>query len=267
MPEKIGKRCQMGKKKKQVYVVVRGHKPGLYTAWFGKGGAAEQVEGFPQAVYRGFHSLTEAAVWLASQEEDLLFQLPPDLQDLLESCYATSLEDGPESFLEGGKVVIYTDGGAIDNPGPGGYGVVLCYKGHRKELSGGFRSTTNNRMELWACIEGLKALKQPCEVVLYSDSKYVVNGITQGWARKWQANGWKLSKRRKAENVDLWEKLLAQGQQHAVEFRWVRGHAGNPDNERCDQLAVQAALRPNLPPDTAFEAGKTQEASASLFPV
>jgi ribonuclease HI len=252
-------------RKKQYYVVVKGYKPGLYTAWFGEGGAAEQVEGFPQAVYRGFHSLEEATVWLASQEDELLAQLPPDLQELLEQDYPTDQEESPESLLEAGKVVIYTDGGAIDNPGPGGYGVVLRYKGHRKELSGGFRSTTNNRMELLACIEGLKALKNPCQVVLYSDSKYVVNGITKDWARKWRGNGWKLSKRRKAENVDLWEQLLALCEQHSVEFRWVRGHAGNPDNERCDQLAMQAALRPNLSPDTAFETGETQEASVSLF--
>jgi ribonuclease HI len=253
------------KRKKQYYVVIRGYKPGLYTAWFGAGDAAEQVEGFPQAVYRGFYSLEEATVWLASQEDELLSQLPPDLQELLEQNHATGQEKSLESLLGAGKVVIYTDGGAVDNPGPGGYGVVLRYKGHRKELSGGFRSTTNNRMELLACIEGIKALKNPCEVVLYSDSKYVVNGITKGWAKKWQANGWKRSKKEKAENVDLWEQLLGLCQQHDVEFRWVRGHAGNPDNERCDQLAMQAASRPNLPPDIAFETGETQEASVSLF--
>ena len=253
------------KRKKQYYVVVRGYKPGLYTTWFGENGAAEQVEGFPQAVYRGFYSLEDASVWLASQEDDLLAQLSPDLQDLLEQDHSTGYEESPESLLEAGKVVIYTDGGAIDNPGPGGYGIVLRYKEHRKELSGGFRSTTNNRMELLACIEGLEALKNPCKVVLYSDSRYVVHGITKGWAKKWQANGWKLSKKRKAENVDLWEQLLALCEQHAIEFRWVRGHAGNPDNERCDQLAMQAASRPSLPPDTAFETGETQEASMTLF--
>lgn len=251
--------------KKQYYIVVRGYEPGLYTAWFGEGGAAEQVEGFPQAVHRGFHSLEEAAAWLAGQEEALLSQLPPDLQELLEQDQATDQEESAKSLLEAGKVLIYADGGAIENPGPGGYGVVLCYKGRRRELSGGFRSTTNNRMELWACIEGLKALKNPCEVVLYSDSRYVVDGITRGWARKWQANSWKLSKRQKAENVDLWEQLLALCEQHDVEFRWVRGHTGNPDNERCDRLAMQAASRPNLSPDAAFETGETQEASAALF--
>jgi ribonuclease HI len=255
----------MSKQKKQYYIVVRGYMPGLYTAWSGKGGAAEQVKGFSQAVYRGFYSLQEAAGWLASQEDDLLAQLPPNLQELLDQNFATGQEENPASLLEAGKVVIYTDGGAIDNPGPGGYGVVLRYKGHKKELSGGFRSTTNNRMELLACIKGLEALKAPCHVVLYSDSKYVVNGITKGWAKRWQANGWKLSKKRKAENVDLWEQLLALCSQHEVEFRWVRGHAGNPDNERCDQLATQMALQPNLPPDAAFEAGETQEASKTLF--
>ena len=108
-------------------------------------------------------------------------------------------------------------------------------------------------------------MKQPCRVVLYSDSQYVVNGITKGWARKWQANGWKRTKKEKADNVDLWEQLLDLCERHDVELKWVRGHAGNPDNERCDQLATEASMRRGLPADTAFETGKTQEASQSLF--
>jgi ribonuclease HI len=252
--------------KKKYYVVIKGRKPGLYSAWFGSGEAAEQVQGFPQAVYRGFHSLSEAAAWLVEQGDAVISSLPSDLRALLECDGATDRDsDIDEALLHAGKVVIYTDGGAIDNPGPGGYGVVLRQKGHRKELYGGFRSTTNNRMELLACIEGLKALKRASEVVLYSDSRYVVDGITKGWAQKWQANGWKLSKRRKAENVDLWEQLLALCEKHTVEFRWVRGHAGNPDNERCDRLAARVASKSNLPPDAAFEAGETQMAAKTLF--
>jgi ribonuclease HI len=260
----MAKKGKKHKRRKQYYVVTRGHKPGLYGDWSGEGGAAEQVEGFPGAVHRGFHTREEAAVWLAAQDRDLVAQLPPDLQDLLEQEGAADSES-IDSLLEAGAVVIYTDGGAVDNPGPGGYGVLLRYKGHRRELSGGFRSTTNNRMELRACIEGLGALKHPCRVVLYSDSRYVVNGIAKGWAERWRANGWKLSKRRKAENVDLWEQLLDLCVRHDVEFRWVRGHAGNPDNERCDQLAVEAAARSDLPPDTAFEDGRTQEALSQLL--
>jgi ribonuclease HI len=254
------------KKQKQVYVVIRGHKPGLYAAWSGPGGAAEQVQGFPGAIHRGFHTREEAAIWLAGLEETLLTGLPSDVQELLEQGSGSEVES-IESLLEAGTVVIHTDGGAIENPGPGGYGVVLRYKGHRRELSGGFRSTTNNRMELAACIRGLEALKHPCRVVVFSDSRYVVNGIMKGWAAKWRANGWKLSKKRKAENVDLWEQLLDLCEEHRVEFRWVRGHAGNPDNERCDHLAIEAAARPNLPPDAAFEEGRTQEATATLFSV
>jgi ribonuclease HI len=255
----------MAKKQKQLYIVAKGYRPGLYSTWSGRGGAAEQVQGFPGAVYRGFHTREEGAAWLAGLEEGLLSELPPDVQALLEQATAADQDEGIASLLEAGVVVIHTDGGAIDNPGPGGYGVVLRYKGQRRELSGGFRSTTNNRMELLACIEGLKALKHACRVVVYSDSRYVVDSMTKGHAKRWQADGWKLSKRRKAENVDLWEQLLALCGQHDVEFRWVRGHAGNPDNERCDQLAMAAASRTNLPPDAAFEEGKTQEASATLF--
>ena len=156
-------------------------------------------------------------------------------------------------MLKAGKVLIYTDGSALDNPGPGGYGVVLRYKNHRKELSGGFRLTTNNRMELLACIQGLKALKQACSVVLYSDSKYVIHGMTKGWAKRWQASGWKLADGDSVKNADLWRKLLRLCGQHEVEFRWVRGHSGNRENQRCDRLAMAAAQGEGLPADTGYE--------------
>ncbi len=151
-------------------------------------------------------------------------------------------------------VVIYTDGACSGNPGPGGYGVVLLFGEHRKELSGGFRKTTNNRMELLGAIEGLRALKERCSVKLHTDSQYVVNAIEKGWAAKWRANGWMRNKTDKAVNPDLWEQLLTLCEQHKVEFVWVRGHAGNKENERCDQLAVAAAAKPNLPEDEGYVA-------------
>ncbi len=139
------------------------------------------------------------------------------------------------------SVTVYTDGACIGNPGPGGYGVVLLYRDRRRELSGGFRTTTNNRMELLAPIIGLEALMQTCNVTIYSDSEYVVNGIEKGWAQKWRANGWRRNKKESALNADLWSRLLDARAVHNVQFVWVRGHAGNTENERCDQLAMEAA--------------------------
>ena len=150
-------------------------------------------------------------------------------------------------------VTIYTDGACIGNPGPGGYGAVLLSGQHRKELSGGFANTTNNRMEILAAIVGLEALKKPSSVTLYSDSRYLVDAIEKGWAVKWQANGWMRNKKDRAVNPDLWERLLALTKQHDVEFRWVRGHAGNKENERCDKLAVAAAKGRNLPVDSGYK--------------
>ncbi len=146
------------------------------------------------------------------------------------------------------EVIIYTDGGCEPNPGTGGYGAVLMHGKHRKEISGGFRLTTNNRMELTAVIESLKALKEPCRVKLYSDSEYVVKAITQGWVQKWIKKRWK-----KVKNPDLWKILTELTEIHQVEFIWVKGHAGIPGNERCDQLAVEATKKPDLPPDVVYE--------------
>ena len=151
------------------------------------------------------------------------------------------------------KVTIYTDGACTGNPGPGGYGVVLIFGKHRRELSGGFRRTTNNRMELMGPIEGLEVLNQSCRVTLHSDSQYVVEGIEKGWAKRWKSNGWMRNKREQAVNPDLWGRLLDLCEKHEVEFRWVRGHAGDRENERCDQLAVQAAHGKDLPVDKGYE--------------
>ena len=150
------------------------------------------------------------------------------------------------------NVTLYTDGGCINNPGPGGYGAVLIYNSQRKELSGGFRRTTNNRMEILAAIAGLEALKEPCRVTLYSDSQYLVYAIQKGWALKWKSNGWMRSNKEKAINPDLWERLLKLCGIHDVQFSWVRGHAGNRENERCDQLAKAAAQQPDLPADPGY---------------
>jgi ribonuclease HI len=150
-------------------------------------------------------------------------------------------------------VTIYTDGGCLGNPGPGGYGAVLIYGTKRKELSGGFRRTTNNRMELMAAIRGLEALKHPCRVTLYSDSEYVVNAMKQGWARRWRDNGWRRNKKDKAVNPDLWERLLQLCEIHQVSFQWVRGHAGTPENERCDEMAQDAARGEHLDVDQHYE--------------
>jgi len=151
------------------------------------------------------------------------------------------------------KVSIYTDGGALGNPGKGGYGAILVYGEHRKEVSGGYQHTTNNRMEMMACIKALELLKEPCDVTIYSDSKYLVDSITKGWARRWQANNWKRNKKDKAENIDLWEVLLEQLDKHQVVFQWVKGHSGHPENERCDEMVKEAAAQENLPEDTGYQ--------------
>ena len=139
------------------------------------------------------------------------------------------------------KVEIYTDGACRGNPGPGGWGVVLVYGSVEKELSGGEELTTNNRMELLAAINGLSALREPCEVTLYSDSKYLVDAINLGWAASWRERGWRRSSKEEAKNPDLWEALFALLEVHTVSFVWVRGHNGHDYNERCDRLATAAA--------------------------
>jgi ribonuclease HI len=145
-------------------------------------------------------------------------------------------------------IVIYTDGASRGNPGPGGYGVVLKFKQHRKELSEGFRLTTNNRMELMAAIKGLEALKEPGhDVTIYSDSKYVIDAVEKGWLKGWVKKGFAGKK-----NADLWMRFLNVYQQHQVKFVWVRGHAGNTENERCDQLAVASALGSQLLIDEGY---------------
>lgn len=141
------------------------------------------------------------------------------------------------------KVEIFTDGACSGNPGPGGWGAVLRYMGKEKELSGGEAQTTNNRMEIMAVIEALKALKEPCEVIITSDSQYVCNAIEKGWAKKWKRNNWIKGDKTKAKNPELWDELLSLLDIHKVTVNWIRGHNGHPENERCDKLAVEQAKK------------------------
>ncbi len=149
-------------------------------------------------------------------------------------------------------VIIYTDGAAEPNPGPGGYGVVLLAGKHRKELSRGFHRTTNNRMELLGVIAGLEALTKPCRVTVYSDSKYVVESVEKGSVQRWSTNNWYRTKSEKAKNADLWARFLLIYAKHQVRFKWVKGHAGVPENERCDELAVAAAQSYDTVPDEGY---------------
>jgi ribonuclease HI len=242
-----------GESKKKFYVVVRGRQPGLYTTWSGANGAEAQVKGVIGAVFKGFSDASEAGRWLRETRINPA-GLPVELVELLRAAEENSSpEVVSREDLAQGKVVIYTDGACIGNPGPGGFAAVINFGNRRKELSGGFQYTTNNRMELIACIKALQALKSPSQVVLYSDSRYVVDGITKGWVEKWKTNGWRRYAGQKVENEDLWEELLGECSRHTVEFRWVKGHASFPDNARCDRLAVTASQGKHLSIDVGFD--------------
>jgi len=164
------------------------------------------------------------------------------------------------------EVSIFTDGACRGNPGPGGYGVVLVAGFHRRELSGGFERTTNNRMELLAAIAGLEELKQPCRVTLTSDSEYLVNAMTKGWLPKWKGLGWMRNPGKRLRNEDLWKRLDTAAARHEVQWKWVRGHTGHDENERCDLLAVQAAEKPGREVDGGYLRQESLDAGeAELF--
>jgi ribonuclease HI len=218
----------MAKSMKKYYAVKKGRKPGIYHKWKGQNGAEVQVKRFSGADHKAFTSKSKAKKYLET-------------------------EDKRKVSSHSGKIVIFTDGACIDNPGPGGYGIVLIDGKKKKELSGGFRYTTNNRMELIACLFGLKELERKSSVVIYSDSKYVVDGYSKGWAKKWKANNWMRDETEPAQNVDLWEQLLELCEKNDVQFQWVKGHSGNPENERCDELATEAASQDDLPADELYE--------------
>ena len=243
-------------KKKKYYGIAQGRKTGVFNAWYGPDGAEAQIRGFAGARYKGFTTIEEARKWLA-----LMAGENQSANKTVTSNKSSSTKNSVfdrELVLKEGKVLIYTDGGCSYNPGPGGYGVVILYGKARKEHSGGFRLTTNNRMELMAGIVGLKAVKTTSSIVVCSDSKYVVDAVTKGWARTWRQNGWMRTRTDAAENYDLWEQLLDLCDRRRVEFVWVKGHAGTVENECCDRLAVNAAAGKNLLPDIAYESGATR---------
>ncbi|MEA3468468.1 MAG: ribonuclease HI [Thermodesulfobacteriota bacterium] len=227
--------------KKKFYAVVSGLKPGIYTSW---PEAEAQVKGYGGAKFKGFASRAEAEAWMDN---------PPEWQQKKKPVKKkTTPYESP--VVSGDRIEIYTDGGAINNPGPGGYGVVILAEDTIRELTGGYLHTTNNRMELMACIQGIEALpSRKRKVALFSDSKYVVNGISKGWAREWRKRGWLKSDGKPAVNPDLWEMLLDLTQGLDISFHWVKGHAGHPLNERCDQLAVQSARGDGLVEDFGYK--------------
>jgi len=234
----------MARDKNRFYAVAAGRKPGIYTDWFGPKGAEVQVHGFSGARYKGFATRAEAESWLKSPASTL------------RPRHARKTADPPARRPNdrGERILVFTDGGSIHNPGPGGYGILIMEAGGRREISGGFRKTTNNRMELMGCIVALSQFEEPTRVLLRSDSQYVVHGITKGWAERWRQNGWMRTPHEPAQNSDLWERLLGLMEKHDVVFEWVRGHAGHAENERCDALARAASLKKNLPADPAYEA-------------
>jgi len=238
---------------KKYYAVAAGRQPGIYTQWFGKTGAHAQVDGFRGARYKGFATLAEARAFIRdhSSSNDAAPGKKRSNRRIKTTPAASKAVDCSD------RLIIYTDGSSLGNPGPGGYGVVIPTEKGDLEFSGGFRKTTNNRMELLACIVGLEQIETPSAVALYSDSRYVVDGMVKGWAKKWQRNAWRKSNGEIALNVDLWERLLVLCDRHDVRFVWVKGHAGNPGNERCDQLATRAAAKRNLPPDIGYEGTAT----------
>jgi ribonuclease HI len=251
-----GHPCMPRNKKKKFYAVAVGNTPGIYTEWYGDNGAEIQVRGFSGAVFKGFTTRKEAEDFFRENEGKKSNKVKPKASPTKPRASSTSKPaTKPKTASGDSGIVIYTDGGCSpSNPGPGGYGVVIMRgKKKVKELSGGYRFTTNNRMELMACIVGLGFLKRPSNVILHSDSKYVVNGITKGWAERWRANGWMKNKREAAVNPDLWKKLLELCEKHDVRFEWVKGHAGNMGNERCDQLANREAAKKRLPADKGYE--------------
>lgn len=226
---------------KKYYAIASGRKPGIYDNW---SAAQAQVTGYPGAKFKGFPTREEAEAWL---KNPIYSQSSAGKKSMPRTAASVT---SPKI----GEVTIYTDGGARYNPGPGGYGIVQIYNGQRKELSGGFNLTTNNRMELMGCIVALRELEHRDKpVTLYTDSSYVVNGIVKGWAKSWRRNGWVKSDRKPAINPDLWAELLDLVEDLDITFKWVKGHAGNPMNERCDELAVASAGQDGLPDDNGYQ--------------
>jgi ribonuclease HI len=226
------------------YAVATGRTTGIFTTW---PEAKSQVEGFPGAVYKSFKTREQAEAFLADPVLGTGTKKTASSQKSRNNGPESPDNDWPE-----GTIVVYTDGSAIGNPGPGGYGVVIREHPDSQalELSGSYGHTTNNRMEMTAVIKALQALQgTDSPVVVHSDSRYVVDALTKGWAAGWEKRGWKRSNGQPALNPDLWKQLLPLVQSLNVRFVWVRGHSGNPLNERCDELANTAARQQGDPDD------------------
>jgi ribonuclease HI len=227
---------------KKYYAVAAGRSCGIYPDW---PTAEKQVKGYPGAKFKSFTSRQLAEDWLC----DPVYSRKTGQKDPVFSSH-------PAVDIPPGAVVVYTDGGCINNPGPGGYGVVILAMDRTFELSGGYRLTTNNRMEVMAAIVGLKkAIAYGAPIFLFSDSSYLVNAVNKGWAKSWRKNDWMKSDGQPPLNIDLWKQLLAliEGDGPKVRFHWVKGHSGNPLNERCDQLAVAAARSDSVERDRGYE--------------
>ena len=228
------------------YAVAKGRKTGIFTSW---PEAERQVKGFAGARFKSFKTKEEALAFLKNPSYKTSGTSSKNFNSASNTKKngqpQTSKQDYPEN-----AVMVYTDGGAIGNPGPGGYGVVFDTG---ETFCGGFNLTTNNRMELLAVIKALEALEgETRPICLHSDSRYVVNGVTKNWAESWRRRGWKKSDGSPAMNPDLWQQLLALLENLDVRFFWVKGHAGNPLNEKCDQLANSTARTSGLPDDTGY---------------
>ena len=236
---------------KKFYAVAKGRKPGIYDNW---PDAQVQVMSFAGAVFKGFPSRPEAEAWLRNPSYGPAAGRKAAPKPKPDVNHASHHDTDPKD----GEITIYSDGGARYNPGPGGYGVVIIANGEQREISAGFRHTTNNRMELMGCIVALREIGRcPQPVTLYTDSSYVVNGIAKGWAKGWRKRGWIKADKQPAVNPDLWAELLDLTEGLTISFRWVKGHAGHPMNERCDELAVAAARGENLPEDHGYQENGT----------
>jgi ribonuclease HI len=219
--------------KKKWYAVLKGKKPGIYEFWFGKNGAKEQIDGFKGAVFKGFSSYEDAKDFMVSKNDSGL------------SCQNSDNKD---------CIIVYTDGGCINNPGPGGFGAVIIDGEKKTELSGGKRLTTNNRMEMKACIEALKYLKtSEKKIILHTDSAYIANAVNKGWLSSWIKKNWVKSDGKQVLNSDLWQELYFYLKSLNVQIKWVKGHSGIKYNERCDVLANSAARNNPKEADEFYE--------------
>jgi len=221
--------------KKSFYAVIKGHGPTpyIYTSW---PECQKAINGYKGAVFKGFSTKDEALQFIHGEKKEQLNLLT---------------EENNKKVSNEQNIIVYTDGGCLYNPGgPGGYGIVICFPdGQVQELSGGLSNTTNNRMEMLAVIKALEYLPAKSSILLHTDSQYVRNAIEKKWVYKWQKNNWMRTPTEVAKNSDLWQTILQLLNKHQVRFLWVKGHAGIPENERCDQLATLAMQKPNLSRD------------------